>query len=146
MKKELNKKQPDEKWGGDPQFVASVIFPGFDYSALHVAIEHLKTSHAKGDDEALDYWRSVFANVADLVAGTESVDAKTVKYAELVKLYAQGRYQQADEELDAFEEQIFAGRDLIEQGQKQTTVGQAGPEYHPDDPIFHCFLAWSPKP
>ena len=145
MNEELNKRQSDEKWD-DPQVVASIVFPGFDYSALRVAMENLKKSHADGDDEAVDYWQSVFANVADLVAGTESVDAKTVKYAGLVKLYAQGRYQQADEDLDAFEEQIFRDLDLIDEEQKQTTVGQAEPGYDPDDAILNCLLAWSPKP
>ncbi len=140
------KEKHDKKWDGDPQFVASIIFPGFDYGALHVAMENLKNSHANGDDEAVDYWKSVFANVDDLVAGTESVDAKTVKYAGLVKLYAQGRYQQADEKLDAFERQILASGDLIEEEQKQTTVGQAESGYDPDDAILNCLLAWSPKP
>ena len=145
MSEQLNKRQPDEKWG-DPQFVASVIFPGFDYSALRVAIENLQDAHANGDDEAVDYWKSVFANVADLVAGTESVDAKTVKYAGLVRLYAQGRYQQADQELDAFEERNMIGRALEEGDGRKTSVGQAGPAHEPDDPIFHCFSAWSSKP
>jgi len=145
MNKELNKKQPDENWG-DPQIAASVIFPGFDYGALHAAMENLKKSHAVDDDDAIDYWKSVFANVADLVAGTESVDAKTVKYAGLVNLYAQGRYQQADEELNAFEERIFADRDLFGKKQKGTTMGQAGPECDPDDAILNCLLAWSAKP
>jgi len=133
MNGKFNKEQHDERWD-DPQVVASVIFPGFDYNALHLAMEQLRNSDASGDDEALDYWQSVFANVADLVGGAESVDAKTVKYTELVKLYAQGRYQQADEEIDAFE------------GQKETTIGQAGSEYEPDDPISHSFPALSPKP
>ena len=145
MKDELNKAQPDEKWG-DPRFVASAIFPGFDYRALHRAMEHLKNSVVSGDDEAVDYWKSVFANVADLVGGAESVDAKTLKYSELVKLYARGRCQQADQELDAFEERIMMGRALGEGDRRKTPVGHAGPEHDPDDPIFHCFSAWSSKP
>ena len=68
------------------------------------------------------------------------------KYGELVKLYAQCRYQQADQELDAFEERNMIGRALEEGDGRKTSVGQAGPGHEPDDPIFHCFSAWSSKP
>ena len=41
MSEELNNRQLDET-SSDLQFAASVIFPGFDYSALRVAMENLK--------------------------------------------------------------------------------------------------------